>query len=104
MVIRINCVYFANLNDVTSLQGAAGGIERDVYEKLIGPYRRDLPSKTEEGFKRACTRHRYAFMTSNHFTRVKPCHLVALPETSYPETLTYIISKNSPYKGLINWK
>jgi hypothetical protein len=29
---------------------------------------------------------------------------VSLPGTSYPETLTYIISKTSHYKGLINWR
>jgi hypothetical protein len=81
-----------------------GGIEREVYEKLIGPYKSDMPSSTGEGFKRACTRHRYAFITSHHFTKVKPCHLVPLPGTSYPETLTYIINRNSPYKGLINWR
>jgi hypothetical protein len=29
---------------------------------------------------------------------------VSLPGTSYPETLTYIISKTSRYRRLINWR
>jgi hypothetical protein len=81
-----------------------GGIESEVYQKLIVPFKSDLPSKTEEGLQRVCTGHRYAFISSYHFTRTTPCQLVTLPGTSYPETLTYIITKNNPYKSLINWK
>jgi hypothetical protein len=29
---------------------------------------------------------------------------VMLPETSYPVTTAFIISKSSPYKGFINWR
>jgi hypothetical protein len=29
---------------------------------------------------------------------------VPLPETSYRETWAFIITKNSPYRGFINWR
>jgi hypothetical protein len=29
---------------------------------------------------------------------------VPIPETSYPDPVAFIISKNSPYKGIINWR
>jgi hypothetical protein len=86
------------------LQGAVGGIESEVYEKLIAPFKSDMPSKIVEGVERVCTRNRYAFITSYYFTRIMPCQVVTLPGTSYPETLTYIITKNNPYKSLINWR
>jgi hypothetical protein len=86
------------------LQGAVGGIESEIYEKVIAPFKSDLPRKNDEGFERVCTRHRYAFLTSHFFARIMPCQLVTLPGTSYPETLTYIITKNNPYKSLMNWR
>jgi hypothetical protein len=86
------------------LQGAVAGIESEVYGKLIAPFKSDLPSKNDEAFERVCTRYRYAFITSHYFTRIIPCQLVTLPGTSYLETLTYIITKNNPYKSLINWR
>jgi hypothetical protein len=33
-----------------------------------------------------------------------PCYMVSLPGTSHPETLTYIISNTSHYKGLETWR
>jgi hypothetical protein len=90
------------------LQGAEEGIENAVYKKLIAPFKNDMPSSITEGFKAACTRHKYAFMVSLFISqqskRAILCQLVTLPGTSYPDPLTFVISKNSPYKRLINWK
>jgi hypothetical protein len=83
-------------------------IENAVYNKLIAPFKNELPSDDFEGFRKVCTLHKYAYVRSYFFsqqyTGTMSCELVTLPGTSYPEPLTYIISKMSPYKSLINWK
>jgi hypothetical protein len=89
------------------LQEAEEGIENAVYKKLIAPFKNDMPSSIIEGFKEACTRQKYAYVDSflsQQSKRAILCQLVTLPGTSYPEPLTFIVSKNSPYKSLINWK
>jgi hypothetical protein len=67
-----------------------------------------MPKSDIEGLRSACARHKYAYIGTN-FLRLQlssglTCKLVQLPGTSYPESLTYIISLNNPYKGLINWR
>jgi len=68
----------------------------------------DMPKSDEDGFRRVCDERKYAFVGSNVFRKLKSsslsCQMLSLPETSFPETLTYIISKTSHYKGLINWR
>jgi hypothetical protein len=90
------------------LQGAKEGVENAVYNKLIEPFKNDMPISDLEGFKAACIRHKYAyvgsFFVSQQHKGAMLCQLVTLPGTSYAEPLTFIISKNSPYKSLINWK
>jgi hypothetical protein len=89
-------------------QRAINGTERAAYEKLIAPFMNDMPKSDVDGFRRVCGERKYAFVGSNAFRTLKTislsCQMVALPGTSYPETLTYIISKTSHYKGLINWR
>ena len=89
-------------------QRATEGTERAAYKKLIAPYKDDMPKSDLEGLKTACARHKYAYIGTNflrlQLSSVLTCQLVPLPGTSYPETLTYIISLNNPYKGLINWR
>jgi hypothetical protein len=89
-------------------QLAKGGIESAVYEKLMAPIVNDLPASNVEGFKRACADHKYAFfgpniLTTSHSSSLS-CQLVPLPDTSYKGQWAFIISKNSSYKGLINWR
>jgi hypothetical protein len=90
------------------LQRATDGIERAAYEKLIGPFIKDLPRSSSEGFRRACDEHKYAYINTDIYRKLisstLSCQLVSLPGTSYPETLTYIISKTSRYRRLINWR
>jgi len=89
-------------------QLATGDIESAVYKKLIAPYKNDLPNTEFDGFRRVCADHKYTFIGSNFLKRniwlSLPCQLVPLPETSYNVQLAFIISKNSSYKGLINWR
>ena len=75
---------------------------------LIAPFKNDMPKSIADGFRRVCDEGNYAFFGSKLFIKLESswlsCHMVSLPGTSYPETLTYIISKTSHYKGLINWR
>jgi len=68
----------------------------------------DMPKSDAEGFRRVCDERKYAHIGANLFRTLKlsslSCQMVSLPGTSYPEALSYIISKTSHYKGLINWR
>jgi hypothetical protein len=90
------------------LQEAVGGLEGAVYTRLLAPFARDLPTEEAKGFERVCTQHKYAYIGSKFFFKqfaaTFSCEMVKLPGTSYPESLTYIISKNNTYKEIINWK
>ena len=98
------CIYLQHF----FFQLATGGIERAVYKKLIAPFKDDLPTSHIDGFRRACADHNYAYFGPNDlytkYSLSRSCQLVLLPETFYRETWAFILSKNSPYKGLINWR
>jgi hypothetical protein len=89
-------------------QGASGVTESAVFKKLIAPFKNDLPATNLDGFRRVCADKKYAFIGNSPFiTELEnnfPCQLVRLPGTSYRDPWAIIISKNSPYKGLINWR
>jgi hypothetical protein len=89
-------------------QLAKGGIESAVYKNLIVPFKNEMPTTHSEGFRRVCDHHKYAYIgidiLDTKFSRSLSCQLVPIPETSYRETWAFIISKNSSYKGLINWR
>jgi len=89
-------------------QLATGGIESTVYKKLIAPFGNDLSNTYMDGFRRVCTDHNYAYFGPNTVRKIYsmtlPCQLVPLPDTSYKDQWAFIISKNSSYKGIINWR
>jgi hypothetical protein len=89
-------------------QLSTGGIESVVYKKLIAPFKNDLPATVSDGFRRVCAEQNYAFFGINNFhTNVLLslcCQLVPLPDTSYRDPWAFVISKNSSYKGLVNWR
>jgi hypothetical protein len=91
---------------VFSFQLATGGIESAVYKKLIAPFPNDLPATERDGFRRVCADHNYAYFGAENFniSLSLPCQLVPLPDTSFRDQWAFIISKNSSYKGLINWR
>jgi len=90
------------------LQLATGGIEGAVYRKFISPFKDDLPATNSEGLRRVCADHKYAFVGYGQLETIfllkAFCHVVPLPDTFYSNTVAFIISKNSPYKWLINWR
>ena len=83
-------------------------IDYAVYNKLIAPFKNDLPTSTSDGFRRVCADHKYAFFGPDFlketYSLSLPCRVVPLPETSYEAPCGFVISKNSSYKGLINWR
>jgi hypothetical protein len=93
---------------VFSFQLATGGTESAVYKKLIAPFMNELPTTPSDGFTRACVDHKYAYFGAKQliteFSLSLPCQLVPLPDTSYRDPWAFIISKNSSYKSLINWR
>jgi hypothetical protein len=91
-----------------SFQLATGELERAVYKNLIAPYKNDMPPTYMVGLIRACADHKYAFFCPNilitRYSMPLPCQLVPIPGTSYRNPAAFMISKNSSYKGLINWR
>jgi len=89
-------------------QLATGRIECAAYKELIAPFKNDLPTSESDGVRRVCADHKYAYfgttILKTKHSLTFPCQLVPLPETSYKVAWAFIISKNSPYKGLINWR
>jgi hypothetical protein len=88
-------------------QLARGGIESAVYKKLIAPFKNDMPATEIGGIRRVCADQNYAFLAYNFLKNnfsLLPCQLVPLPDTSYRDPWAFIISKNSSYKGIINWR
>jgi hypothetical protein len=79
-----------------------------VYKKLIAPFKNDMPVSDLDGFNRVCVDHKYAYIgrdtLAKYFSSELSCQLVQLPVTYYPDTIAFIISKNNPFKGLINWR
>ena len=89
-------------------QLAKGGIEREIYKKLIAPFKNDLPATNVEGFRRVCADHNYAYfdrdVLNTNVSLSVPCKLIQIPGDLYRIQWGFIISKSSPYKGLINWR
>ena len=87
---------------------ATRGIKRDVYKKLIAPYKNDLPDTPLNGLRRVCADQKFAFITfyipDTQLARELSCQVMPLPDKIYSNTLAFLISKDSPYKGLINWR
>jgi hypothetical protein len=97
--LHIRCHFFFQL--------ATGGIESAVYKKLIAPFKNDLPVSHLVGFRRVCAEHKYAYLGPD-ILKIKfmslPCQPVPLLHHTHKEAWGFIIPKNSPYKGLINWR
>jgi hypothetical protein len=89
-------------------QLANGGIEREIYKKLIAPFINDLPVSDVEGFRRVCAEHKYAYFAQNilktNLYSSIPCKVIPLPGNSYRDHVVFIMSKNITYKRLINWR
>ncbi|KAJ9595864.1 hypothetical protein L9F63_012945, partial [Diploptera punctata] len=96
-----------NTADLTRFQNTTEGIEYEVDRKLIQPYINDMPATNYDGIKRVCDTEKYTFLGSNLVGKIMAanysCQLLTLPDVSYPEILSCAISKNNPYKKVLNW-
>ena len=94
--------------NVLLFQLAKGGIQREIYKKLIEPFKIDMPTSEVEGFRRVCTEHKYGYfgpeMLKPKISLSVPCKMIQLPGNSYRIQWAFVISKNSPHRGLINWR
>jgi hypothetical protein len=77
---------------------------QELFRKLIQP-ESSLPNNGEEGIRKVCL-GKYAFVTAYHLVTSQhvTCGIMALPDESFPATMTIALSKNNPYKGIINYK
>jgi hypothetical protein len=77
-----------------------------VYKKLIAPFKNNMPVSHLDGFRRVCNDHKYAYIVpiETHYSQKMPCQILPLPESFYTVTVAFIITKNNPYRGLINWR
>ena len=84
------------------------GFERVCYEKIIAPFINHMPKSAAVGHRRVCDGRMCAYIGSNLFRKVESswisCQILSLPGTTHTETLTYLFSKTSRYKCLINWR
>jgi len=89
-------------------QRNTGGIDSAVYKMLIAPYGNHIPATVSDGLRSVCADKKYAFFGINllntEVARTLPCQLVPLPGTIYRNKWAFIVSKNNPYKRLINWR
>jgi hypothetical protein len=91
-----------------SFRLATGGIDSAVYKKMIAPFMNDLPASHSDGYRRVCADQNYEYVgpyiMNTNLSLSLSCQLGPLPETSYRDQWVFIISKNSSYKGQINWR
>ena len=77
----------------------------NIYENMIEPNMEKMPRTDSEGFEKACTVPNYAYLT---FTPVgyypSRCNLLEIKEINIPGHLSMVISKRSPYRGILNYK
>ena len=91
------------------LQNESQGALKEVYNKIILQKEKDMPGTVREGLRRLCTESKQALMAnafimaSVHY-REHRCHVINLPRTAIPGSMTFAISKENPYRKLFNYK
>jgi hypothetical protein len=77
----------------------------EVYQKLINSEMDSLPTNKNEGFRRLCTRDKYAFFSDEEgFESEKwtlNCTVIPVPGTTIVKALSMAVKKGSPYKGIL---
>ncbi|XP_067004113.2 probable glutamate receptor [Anabrus simplex] len=78
---------------------------KQIYWKLIYPGVNNLPSTKTEVVRRLCS-SKYAYMRSLILGVGAPtpegCNIMSLPRASFPESLSIMFPKHSPYREIIN--
>ncbi|KAJ9590507.1 hypothetical protein L9F63_016458, partial [Diploptera punctata] len=73
---------------------------KNLYERMLAPY--TMPKTNEEGFHRLCS-GRYAFITTIRHTSAQfLCRLTVLPMEAFPVTTSIVLTKDSPYRDILN--
>ncbi|KAJ9586735.1 hypothetical protein L9F63_019673 [Diploptera punctata] len=85
---------------------ADNGITKQMYQKMIAPDPKNIPSTSLEGLQRVCST-KYAFWTSvEELKRVGDavdCNIAILPKYSYMFNLAYVIRDHNPYRKFLNF-
>ena len=76
-----------------------------LFRTLIEPERDTLPDTDAEGISKACS-SKYAHVGTPHNVHVIPnkCKLATLPDEYFRMFFAIGLTKNSPYKGIIDYK
>jgi hypothetical protein len=94
---------------VDLFQNASSDFTRKVYTNMIAPKENSLPN-FHEGLKHLCSGTNEAFLTSSYVVdameerKELECSIMPLPQTSFADTLCFIIAKGSPYRDILNYK
>lgn len=68
-----------------------------------------MPDTIREGIRRLCKENKQALLANSFVVVVteyveNQCHVTDLPRTAIPGSLSFAISKKSPYRELFNYK
>jgi len=81
---------------------------RDIYEKLIAPHEDQLGFHDLFGLPLVCSEKKYAHLVSAYMLMIRMnrinCSFTLIPQAYYPGMYTIALAKNSPYRGILNFK
>jgi hypothetical protein len=76
---------------------------------MIAPIESSLPTPIE-GIKRLCSDPKLVFFSSTYVVKYAEmnkqidCRIMSLPQSSFADTLCFIVRKGSPYRDILNYK
>nr|CAD7411553.1 unnamed protein product [Timema poppensis] len=80
---------------------------KDVYRIHLAPHKDDLPTTDLSAIQRLCQRNKYSVLISMDLAEglmdQVGCTVVPLAKEIFPATLAMIVTKSSPYLGIINY-
>jgi len=81
---------------------------RDIYEKLIAPHEDQLGLYDMFVLPLICSEKKYAHLVSAYILMIPMNHITCsfrlIPRAYYPGMYTIALAKNSPYRGILNFK
>ncbi|XP_021934649.1 glutamate receptor ionotropic, delta-2-like [Zootermopsis nevadensis] len=88
--------------DIDYFRKSVDPVFKNVYKKLIEPYKDDLPNNYVEILKRFCSKDKYGAVMSLSSLRgletYLPCNIVPIPKASFSHMASMTIRKGSPYR------
>ena len=89
-------------------QNSSNKLMRDIYEKLIAPHEDQLELYDTFGLSLICSEKKYAHLVSAYILMIPMnhinCSFSLIPRAYYPGMYTIALAKNSPYRGILNFK